>query len=210
MRRSRDEVAGSRKKSRIAGRAGVSEDNASDDTAASKCPVWCRAQAIVGGLGIPDHVLDPDFNLCYCGTCADLGGHDPGILSADRGDPPKTYAFPIGWCRFGMRLPPGVTTETMQRDHVAFHGTKRDAAVAIMQSNMPQLLLPGAETESGFVLPIRGGHIEGKFKRTNRYTGKEEMFDPNQIFMSPSIKYNRLCCFVLPRPCYALRSSQVL
>ena len=118
-----------------------------------------------------------------------MGGHDPNIQSAKRGNPEKTYAFPIGWCRFGMKLPAGVTAETMDLAHVAFHGTKRDAARAILSSNMPQLLLPGSETESGFIVPIRPGHIAGRFERTNRHKRRKETFDPNQIFMSPTIKY---------------------
>ena len=138
------------------------------------------------GWNIPLDVLNPRFDICYCGLCSPLGGHNPRLLLRQRGDPPRTYAFPIG---FAMKLPAGVTPERMDRLHVAFHGTKCDAAIAILSSQNPQLLLPGTETESGFVLPIRDGHIPGKFERTNKYTGTKEQFDPNQIFMSPTIKY---------------------
>jgi hypothetical protein len=46
-----------------------------------------------------------------------------------------------------------------------------------------------AADESGYELPIRPGHITGAFDRKNLYTGKQEKFDPVQIFTSPSIKY---------------------
>lgn len=106
-----------------------------------------------------------------------------------RGDPPKTYGFPIGWCRFGLHLPMGMDAQRMDMRHVAFHGTKSDAAVAILTGSNPQLLTPGTETESGFTLPIRPGHIDGGFTRINSRSGATETFDPKQIFMSPTIKY---------------------
>ena len=170
-------------------RAGPRLKRSKTAEAAAACPVWCAAKKIVDNMNIPAHVFNPEFDLCYCGTCAALGGHDPSLKSALRGEPAQTYAFPIGWCRFGMNLPAGVTAQTLERNHVAFHGTKSDAAQEILKSQNPQLLLPGSETESGFVLPVRSGHIEHKFERTNRRTGKKEMFDPSQIFMSPTIKY---------------------
>eukprot|EP01083_Nonionella_stella_P167166 561122_1 len=39
-------------------------------------------------------------------------------------------------------------------------------------------------------LEIQGGHIQKEFKRYNKYTKQTEKFDPNQIYMSPSIKYS--------------------
>ena len=36
---------------------------------------------------------------------------------------------------------------------------------------------------------IRDGHLKAPFKRKNLYTGNLELFDPNQIFFSPSILY---------------------
>ena len=123
--------------------------------AATKCPVWRAATALVDGMSLPPQVLNSEFDICYCGTCADLGGHDPAVKCAERGQPPKTYAFPIGWCRFGMRLPAGVTEETMDQQHVTFHGTKRNTVEAILKSQIPQLLLSGSENETGFVIPIR-------------------------------------------------------
>lgn len=114
---------------------------------------------------------------------------EPSSRLPVRGDPPKSYGFPIGWCRFGLHLPAGMDAQRMDARHVAFHGTKSDAAVAILTGSNPQLLTPGTETESGFTLPIRPGHIAGGFTRINRRSGATETFDPNQIFMSPTIKY---------------------
>jgi hypothetical protein len=49
--------------------------------------------------------------------------------------------------------------------------------------------MPGDTTADGTEITIREGHIPGIVSRTNRYTGKREDFDPNQVFTSPSIKY---------------------
>ena len=38
---------------------------------AAQCPIWRVAKAIVDGMGIPPHVLTPEFGFCYCGSCAD-------------------------------------------------------------------------------------------------------------------------------------------
>lgn len=45
-------------------------------------------------------LLDKERNLCYCRNCHAMRGdldHYP------RGNPPKTYALPIGWYRIGLR-----------------------------------------------------------------------------------------------------------
>jgi hypothetical protein len=71
---------------------------------------------------------------------------------------------------------------------VAFHGTKKDTAVALLESEW-QLLMPGEVTASGYELPIRPGHITATFERDNLFTGEREQFDPMQVFTSPSIHY---------------------
>jgi hypothetical protein len=157
--------------------------------AAHKCSNWRKAKAVVDEWGLDPHVFHPDADMCYCGECAEEGGHDPALKDATRGQPAKTYAFPIGWCRLGMKLPAGMSADMMDAGHVAFHGTRKETAVAILQSKNPQLLKPGTITESGFKIPIRSGHIEEPQNRLNKHSGEMEMFDPNQIFMSPTIKY---------------------
>lgn len=52
--------------------------------AARRCRKWQTAKAVVDELGIPDHIFNPAFDICYCGECAALGGHDPAITRADR------------------------------------------------------------------------------------------------------------------------------
>ena len=73
--------------------------------------------------------------------------------------------------------------------HVAFHGTTKDVIPSIFKAGL-HLLKPGDHTITGVQLGTRGGHITKPFKRYNKYSKEEETFDPNQIFVSPSIKLN--------------------
>lgn len=56
-----------------------------------------------------DHVLclkdgyfneDAKYNLCYCESCHKLRGDEAYYK---RGEPPRDYALPFGWCRFALR-----------------------------------------------------------------------------------------------------------
>lgn len=129
------------------------------------------------------------------------------------------YALPIGWCGFAlgidqvefararMHYEGGDGTPESSIDNswaVSFHGTTVEKAKMILNPNAVQrgkdterwqLLMPGertaptVENPDGVEITIRGGHIPKPFKRTNAYTQKQEWFDPNQVFTSPSIKY---------------------
>ena len=71
-------------------------------------------------------------------------------------------------CRFGMNLPAGVTAETLDRYHVAFHGTQRNTAIEILKSNNPQLLLPG-ELCCEFVLACIYPCVRACLRALNRF-----------------------------------------
>lgn len=45
-------------------------------------------------------VEDPKFSLCYCESCHKLRGDEAYYK---RGEPPRDYALPFGWCRFSLR-----------------------------------------------------------------------------------------------------------
>ena len=71
---------------------------------------------------------------------------------------------------------------------MAFHGTRKDTAVDMLKNDW-QLLMPGDMKPSGGSVPIGEGHINRGFKRKNHHTGKQERFNPKQVFTSPSIHY---------------------
>lgn len=48
---------------------------------------------------------DAKFNLCYCESCHKLRGDEAYYK---RGEPPRDYALPFGWCRFALRWADGL------------------------------------------------------------------------------------------------------
>lgn len=47
-----------------------------------------------------DGYFDSQQMTCFCEACHKLRGDD---LYHKRGDPPRDYALPYGWCRFALR-----------------------------------------------------------------------------------------------------------
>ena len=43
-------------------------------------------------------------SLCYCESCRKLRGDE---AHRRRGEPPREYALPFGWCRFNLRYVEG-------------------------------------------------------------------------------------------------------
>ena len=77
--------------------------------------------------------------------------------------------------------------------HVAFHGTRVESLKGILSANA--LAKPGDEVVVGkdetMKLSIREdtGRIRREQRRENRHTRRAELFDPNQVFMSPTVRY---------------------
>ena len=151
---------------------------------AEDCPTFCACRKFALSFGLPNETWDERYNICFCNE------HQCATRHSDlerRGNRP--YGFPKGWCGLGLKIDPGEFRRRSIFDwDVAFHGTRKDSAIEILQNEW-QLLMPGEVTPSGYTLPIRPGHIKGKFSRINRFTGKREEFDPVQVFTSPSIHY---------------------
>jgi hypothetical protein len=135
-------------------------------------------------MGVKPIAFNSAHDICFCTEFCAARHPDTSL----RGGRP--YGLPKGWCGFGLKV--DESGEFQHRNvfewHVAFHGTKKDTAVAILNGAW-QLLRPGEVTASGYTIPIRDGHIVKPFRRKNKCTGAMEDFDPNQIFTSPSIKY---------------------
>ncbi|XP_013856266.1 neuralized-like protein 4 [Austrofundulus limnaeus] len=66
----------------------------------------CEYQALCSRfkdlLTLPDGYFNEDSkcNLCYCESCHKLRGDEAYYK---RGEPPRDYALPFGWCRFALR-----------------------------------------------------------------------------------------------------------
>ncbi|XP_077863760.1 neuralized-like protein 4 [Saccoglossus kowalevskii] len=151
------------------------------------CEYQKRCEQFKASLGLNDCYFNKDHDMCYCDDCHSERGDD---LYYTRGDPPKEYALPIGWCRFALDIPKRAKDlDVFNKWHVAFHGTTKEAVESILQHG--DLLMPGDELMNGHTLGERDGHIKPE--------NAPEGFDKKQLFLSPSIRYSG-------RDVYALRS----
>ena len=53
------------------------------------------------GSCVSDGYFDAHQMLCYCESCHKQRGDD---LYHKRGEPPRDYALPYGWCRYVLRF----------------------------------------------------------------------------------------------------------
>uniref|UniRef100_A0A8C7D7A1 Neuralized-like protein 4 n=1 Tax=Oncorhynchus kisutch TaxID=8019 RepID=A0A8C7D7A1_ONCKI len=87
----------------------------------------CEYQALCSRfkdlLTLPDGYFNEDakYNLCYCESCHKLRGDES---YHKRGEPPRDYALPFGWCRFALRSEPHCdVSNSFKQWHIAYHGT---------------------------------------------------------------------------------------
>uniref|UniRef100_A0A8C4Z814 Neuralized E3 ubiquitin protein ligase 4 n=1 Tax=Gadus morhua TaxID=8049 RepID=A0A8C4Z814_GADMO len=153
----------------------------------------CEYQALCARfkelLTLPDGYFSEDTksNLCYCESCHKLRGDEAYYK---RGEPPRDYALPFGWCRF--------VSNALKKWHIAYHGTTVGALRRTLDHSQ---LLPGTSSVLS-VSPVKteephGGYSEpeencppGKelprvqLSPTMRYSG-QETFAPKVQFRDP-------------------------
>jgi hypothetical protein len=97
------------------------------------------------------------------------------------------YALPLGWARVALDTRRAEALKAFDNWHPLYHGTTVDVVEGILATG--SLAKAGDTVVGGTTVGVRGRHIKEPFNRRNKHTGKQEIFDPNQIFLSPSIKY---------------------
>uniref|UniRef100_A0A665VX72 Neuralized-like protein 4 n=1 Tax=Echeneis naucrates TaxID=173247 RepID=A0A665VX72_ECHNA len=152
----------------------------------------CEYQALCSRfkdlLTLPDGYFSEDakYNLCYCESCHKLRGDEAYYK---RGEPPRDYALPFGWCRFALRIKPHCeVSNALKKWHIAYHGTSVGALRRTLDHSQ---LLPG--TSSVFsVSPVK---VEGP----NGYSEPEENMSPGRevprVRLSPTMRYSGLEIF---------------
>jgi hypothetical protein len=163
---------------------GVTLGTGTEADQAHACSIFNACSEFVSSLGVKTTAFNTAKDICFCSERCSKRHPD----TSHRGG--RTYGLPKGWCGFGLRVDEAVFEHrnVFNTWNVAFHGTKKDTAVEILNGEW-QLLRPGEVTATGFTIPIREGHIKSSFRRWNDYSKTHEDFNPNQIFTSPSIKY---------------------
>ena len=156
------------------------------EPAASGCAMFRRCKvALLAKLNerptLLNHLVD-EVDRCFCRGCHT----DSAVYERGGSD----YILPLGWCRIGVKTCKSAALEQIafKNWHTCYHGTSPDHLYDILCCG--QLLKPGSTTPRGGKIPVRDGHIQRGFKRTNSHSGKSEFFDPpSLIFFSPSIRY---------------------
>ncbi|GFU45780.1 neuralized-like protein 4 [Nephila pilipes] len=123
-------------------------------------------------LGLLDIYFLADSVICFCDMCHKLRGEEPYFR---KGDPPRDYAQPFGWCRFPLRSSSkaeksGITDKW----HVAFYGTGFGSVRCILEHGK---LLPPAML--GFKVQQKVTDKGDKSKDT----------DSNHVLISPTMLY---------------------
>ncbi|XP_078583959.1 neuralized-like protein 4 [Branchiostoma floridae x Branchiostoma japonicum] len=144
------------------------------------CDYWLACRRFKDSLQIEDSYFNPDEDKCFCKKCHKDRGDRGSYL---RGNPKKRYALPVGWCRFGLRVPATFGDSELNvfsNWHRAYHGTKQETVKKILQGSSI-LLIPGDVAMGGYELPIRTGHLTPE--------NQPDWLDTIQVFVSPSIVY---------------------
>ncbi|XP_013418417.1 neuralized-like protein 4 [Lingula anatina] len=151
-----------------------------------KCDYKEICNAYMKTLNLNDAFFDHEFDRCYCSVCHTDRGDD---LYYTRGDPPKDYGIPAGWCRYALSLPAKAKAmNVLEAWHRAYHGTRSTAVAKILQ--VGELLMPGDTALGGEKISVCKGHFTEE--------RKPEGFNIKKIFVSPSIRYAGHNAYAMP------------
>ncbi|KAJ7313244.1 hypothetical protein JRQ81_004526 [Phrynocephalus forsythii] len=141
-------------------------------------------------------------SLCYCESCHKLRGDEP---YCKRGEPPRDYGLPFGWCRFNLRVnPQSEVASACKKWHMAYHGTSVGAVRRTLDRGE---LVPG-NTSILSCRPVKadpqgggggggggssgggggGGGGSGGYHESeeNSSQGREEL---QRVLLSPTLRY---------------------
>nr|XP_034992887.1 LOW QUALITY PROTEIN: neuralized-like protein 4 [Zootoca vivipara] len=144
-------------------------------------------------LLLPDDyfVEDPKFSLCYCESCHKLRGDEAYYK---RGEPPRDYALPFGWCRFNLRVNPRLEVgNTCKKWHMAYHGTSIGSVRRMLDQGE---LVPGS-TSILSCRPVKadpqgggggGGGGSGGYHEPEENSSHSRE-DLQRVLLSPTLRY---------------------
>lgn len=151
------------------------------------CPADLVKQFVTAKLNINSSLLNTSYDRCRCKNCYGAQDSEPACT---HGTPPSRYACAIGWVRIGLKIPKGHANmnDILKKWHKSYHGTTTNNVASIIHSGL-RLPPPNGTVTQGSLSDPRSDPTRPVVRRTNFYTGTDELFDLNQIFTSPSIRY---------------------
>ncbi|ELT95486.1 hypothetical protein CAPTEDRAFT_101277 [Capitella teleta] len=153
----------------------VAEKSRSSENFVKNCEYRNMCSRFKTLLGLPDGYFQGEKVQCYCETCHKIRGDEPYY---SKGEPPKDYAVPFGWCRFPLRVTPKIEVlQIFEKWHTAYHGCHSASVRRILDTG--DLHVAG---EGGITLRPHSTQSEEKNK-------PEEKSNVRQIVLSPTVKY---------------------
>ncbi|ELK31785.1 Neuralized-like protein 4 [Myotis davidii] len=124
----------------------------------------------------------PKRSLCFCESCRKMRGDE---AHRRRGEPPREYALPFGWCRFNLRVNPHLEAGTLTKKwHMAYHGSN----VAAIRRVLDRGEL-GAGTASILSCRPLKGEPRGGFEEPGENCAPPREEQPPPVLLSPSLQY---------------------
>uniref|UniRef100_A0A8C7D9M1 Neuralized-like protein 4 n=1 Tax=Oncorhynchus kisutch TaxID=8019 RepID=A0A8C7D9M1_ONCKI len=157
----------------------------------------CEYQALCSRfkdlLTLPDGYFNEDakYNLCYCESCHKLRGDES---YHKRGEPPRDYALPFGWCRFALRSEPHCdVSNSFKQWHIAYHGT----SVGALRRTLDHAQLLSGTSSIFSVSPVKtegpNGYSEPEENSSNSLPDRDR--EVPRVQLSPTMRYSGLEMF---------------
>ncbi|KAL3861342.1 hypothetical protein ACJMK2_007378 [Sinanodonta woodiana] len=128
-------------------------------------------------LALPDSYFDPQLNMCFCETCHKIRGDETYIR---KGDPPREFAVPFGWCKFMLRISSKAhVLNVAEKWHVGYYGCHMEALRRILDSC--DLHSPGETVSGGSLLLPQAPLFTEKTQ--------PDVCAVNPISLSPTLRY---------------------
>nr|XP_046184527.1 neuralized-like protein 4 isoform X2 [Oncorhynchus gorbuscha] len=158
----------------------------------------CEYQALCSRfkdlLTLPDGYFNEDakYNLCYCESCHKLRGDESYYK---RGEPPRDYALPFGWCRFALRIKAHCeVSSAFKKWHIAYHGT----SVGALRRTLDHAQLLSGTSSIFSVSPAKmegpNGYSEPE-ENSNSLPDRERDKEVPRVQLSPTMRYSGLEMF---------------
>uniref|UniRef100_A0A4W5JQU5 Neuralized-like protein 4 n=1 Tax=Hucho hucho TaxID=62062 RepID=A0A4W5JQU5_9TELE len=175
----------------------------------------CEYQALCSRfkdlLTLPDGYFNEDakYNLCYCESCHKLRGDESYYK---RGEPPRDYALPFGWCRFALRSEPHCeVSSSFKKWHIAYHGT----SVGALRRTLDHAQLLSGTSSIFSVSPVKtegpNGYSEPEENSSNSLPDRDRDRDRDRevprVQLSPTMLYSGLEMFA-PKVQYVFRDPR--
>ncbi|XP_033763671.1 neuralized-like protein 4 [Pecten maximus] len=149
----------------------------SDVNVTRNCEYQNICARIKSELGLPENYFDVQSNVCFCETCHKIRREE---VYHKRGDPPREYALPYGWCRFSIRLLNKANALNIaEKWHVGYYGARMEAVRRILDSG--DLHAVGEVATGGSILLPQPVPVTEK--------SSPDGCGLKQIFLSPTIRY---------------------